>query len=54
VLTERGPEGATTHTIADADEFALTLAEGFGIHEARARDLWPRIAARHRELFEDA
>lgn len=54
LLTQRGPKGATTQTIADADEFALTLAERFGIHEPRARELWPRIAARHRELFEDA
>jgi N-hydroxyarylamine O-acetyltransferase len=53
VLTERGPEGTTTHTIADADELVAVLSNRFGIDEPRARDIWPRIAARHRELFEE-
>jgi N-hydroxyarylamine O-acetyltransferase len=52
VLTERGPEGASAHTIADADEFIATLAERFGIDEPRARKIWPRVVARHAELFE--
>jgi N-hydroxyarylamine O-acetyltransferase len=52
-FTERGPNGVTTHTIADADEFVTTLADRFGIDEPRARDIWPRIAARHRELFSE-
>jgi N-hydroxyarylamine O-acetyltransferase len=54
VLTERGPQGATTHTIADADEFLTILAERFGIDEPRAREIWPRVVARHAELFEAA
>lgn len=54
VLTERGPGGTAARTIADADEFVSTLAEVFGIQEPRARDIWPRIVARHRELFETA
>jgi N-hydroxyarylamine O-acetyltransferase len=53
VLTERGPEGATTHTVADADELASLLSERFDIDEPRAREIWPRIVARHRELFEE-
>ncbi len=53
ILTERGPEGAKTHTIADADEFVRTLAERFGINEPRAAEVWPRIVTRHRELFEE-
>jgi N-hydroxyarylamine O-acetyltransferase len=54
VLTERGPQGATTHTIADADEFLTILAERFGIYEPRARQIWPQVVARHAELFEAA
>jgi N-hydroxyarylamine O-acetyltransferase len=52
VLTERGSDGATTHTIEDADEFLAVLAERFGIDEPRAREIWPRVVARHTELFE--
>jgi N-hydroxyarylamine O-acetyltransferase len=54
VLTERGPDGTTTHTIENAGEFLALLTERFGIHEPRARDIWPRILARHAELFETA
>ena len=54
VLTERGIEGASTHTLADADELMAVLAERFGIDEPRARDIWPRVVARHRELFDEA
>jgi len=54
VLTDRGPDETTTHTIADADEFARTLAARFGIDDPRARDIWPRVLARHRELFDEA
>jgi N-hydroxyarylamine O-acetyltransferase len=53
VLTERGPGGVTTHTVADADELAALLAHRFGIDEPRAREIWPRVVARHRELFEE-
>jgi N-hydroxyarylamine O-acetyltransferase len=53
VLTERGPEGATARTIQDADEFAAVLSNRFGIDELRAREAWPRIVARHAELFEE-
>lgn len=54
VLTERGPGGTATHTVTDADEFVATLAERFGIDEPRAREAWPRVLARHAELFETA
>jgi N-hydroxyarylamine O-acetyltransferase len=54
VLTDCGPEGATTHTLADADELMTVLSQRFGIDEPRAREAWSRIAARHRELFEAA
>jgi arylamine N-acetyltransferase len=52
VLTERGPDGMATHTIENAGEFLAALAERFGIDEPRAREIWPRIVARHAELFE--
>jgi N-hydroxyarylamine O-acetyltransferase len=54
VLTDHGPDGSTTHTIGDADELVAVLKDRFGIDEPRAREAWPRIVARHRELFETA
>ena len=54
VLTEHGPGGTTTHTLASADELLTVLSQRFGIDEPRAREAWPRILARHRELFADA
>jgi N-hydroxyarylamine O-acetyltransferase len=54
VLTDRGPAGTTTHTLADADEFVSTLVQRIGVDEPRAREAWPRIAARHAELFDQA
>lgn len=54
VLTEHGPGGTATHTIADADELVATLSERFAIDQPRAAEAWPRILARHAELFETA
>jgi arylamine N-acetyltransferase len=54
VLTEHGPDGSTVHTIEHADELVTVLRENFGIDEPRAREAWPRIVARHRELFDEA
>ena len=54
ILTERASDGPTVRTIADADEFEQTLAELIGIDEPKARDIWPRVLARHRELFNEA
>ena len=51
VVTERTADGAATHTIEDADELLAVLAERFGIDEPRAREIWPRVSARHHELF---
>jgi N-hydroxyarylamine O-acetyltransferase len=51
VLTERHSGGATTRVIRDADELLATLAEQFGIDEPRIAQAWPRILARHAELF---
>jgi N-hydroxyarylamine O-acetyltransferase len=51
VLTERSPEGETRRELRDADEFASVLAETFGIEHPEVRSVWPRIEARHAELF---
>jgi len=51
VLTERSPEGETRRELADAEEFAAVLAETFGIDHPDVRSVWPRIEARHAELF---
>lgn len=46
--------GVKSHTIDSADEFISTLADHFLLDVPEAADLWPRIAARHEELFGDA
>ena len=51
VLTERSPEGETRRELADAEEFAAVLAETFDIDHPDVRSVWPRIEARHAELF---
>lgn len=51
VLSEHGPDGSTAHTIQHADELVTVLRDRFGIDEPRAREAWPRIVARHAELF---
>ena len=51
VLTERSPEGETRRELADADEFATVLAATFGIEHPGVHSIWPRIEARHAELF---
>ena len=51
VQTERSPNGETRRELADADEFAAVLAETFGIEHPEVRSIWPRIEARHAELF---
>jgi N-hydroxyarylamine O-acetyltransferase len=54
VLTERGPERTETRTVETSDEFTAVLSGRFAIDEPRARDIWPRVVARHAELFEAA
>jgi N-hydroxyarylamine O-acetyltransferase len=54
VLSERGPEGESRRELADADEFAGALAATFGIAHPRVASLWPKVCARHDELFAGA
>lgn len=42
-----------TRELASADEYVSTLADVFGLDLPEAATLWPRIIARHRELFPD-
>lgn len=51
VLSERSVEGETRRELPDADEFAAVLAEIFGIEHPDVRSIWPRIEARHAEVF---
>lgn len=45
------PTGKTQHLIESADEFVSLLKHRFGLDLPRAADLWPRIRAKHDELF---
>lgn len=45
------PEGFEDHLVGSADEFVDILAREFDLDLPEAADLWPRIAARHDELF---
>lgn len=51
VLSERSAEGETRRELRDENAFAAVLAETFGIEHPGVRSLWPRIEARHAELF---
>jgi N-hydroxyarylamine O-acetyltransferase len=42
-----------TRELGSADAYVATLAETFGIELPEAATLWPRIQARHREVFPD-
>lgn len=42
----------TTHEIANAREYVETLAHTFALDLPEAAALWPKVEARHRELFE--
>jgi N-hydroxyarylamine O-acetyltransferase len=50
VLKTRG-EDAATREIASAADYVDTLARVFGLDLPEAGQLWPKIEARHRELF---
>jgi len=44
--------GTEERLISSAGELIDILARDFGIEEPQAADLWPRVAARHAELFD--
>lgn len=51
VLRIATADGTTTRTLASASELVATLADVFHLHMPQVADLWPRVKARHDELF---
>jgi N-hydroxyarylamine O-acetyltransferase len=50
-LKHSRPDGSSERLIGSAAEFVEVLSRDFGLDLPQAADLWPRIAARHEELF---
>ena len=55
-LAERGHDQrfATATSSMLAGNVIIYLFDVFGVVDAEAASIWPRVAARHRELFGDA
>ncbi|MDB5494301.1 MAG: hypothetical protein JWP86_1638 [Phenylobacterium sp.] len=51
ILKRVRPDGAEDHLIGSAAELVDVLARDFDLHLPQAAALWPRILARHEELF---
>jgi N-hydroxyarylamine O-acetyltransferase len=51
VLSERSPDGEAKWELSGSDEFSQVLSETFGIEHPDVRSIWPRVEARHAELF---
>jgi len=51
VMREVKPEGVTESTIESARELLGVLDDRFGLQVPEAASLWPRICARHKEIF---
>jgi len=45
------PDGLSAKEIQSADEYVETLARVFGLDLPEAANLWPKIVARHEQLF---
>jgi N-hydroxyarylamine O-acetyltransferase len=45
------PDGTEERLIGSADDYIATLAKEFRLDLPEARSLWPKIVARHEELF---
>ena len=45
------PDGADDRLIGSGEEFVEVLASDFDLHVPEAAELWPRIVARHQQLF---
>ena len=54
LLTERRAGGSAERVIGSPQELVAVLSEEFGIDEPRIAEAWPRIVARHAELFQQA
>ncbi|WP_374573151.1 arylamine N-acetyltransferase [Phenylobacterium sp.] len=51
VLRRARPDGVESRLIGSADEYVDALSSEFGLDMPEAAELWPRICARHDELF---
>jgi N-hydroxyarylamine O-acetyltransferase len=51
VLREVTPEGVSERVLENADEFRSVIADVFALNVPDAGSLWPKICARHAELF---
>lgn len=51
VLRRQGPDGTLKQLIEGPDQMAQVLAAEFGITGVDCAAIWPRITARHRDLF---
>jgi N-hydroxyarylamine O-acetyltransferase len=51
VLSVATPDGIDSKTLNSAEELLVTLAEQFQLELPEVADLWPKISARHDELF---
>jgi N-hydroxyarylamine O-acetyltransferase len=54
LLTERRRDAVSDRLIESPEELVAVLSQEFGIDEPRVVEAWPRIVARHVELFEQA
>ena len=53
VMRQKTQDGTEKTMISSADELARTLVDVFGIEDSDAKSLWPKVQARHAELFGD-
>lgn len=51
VLSIATPDGIESQTLNSAEELVTTLAEQFQLDVPEVADLWPKISARHDEVF---
>ena len=51
IFSELGPEGPAKRLLSSAEDLVATLKEQFGLDVPETAALWPRIRARHAELF---
>ena len=51
VLTRTSKDSMTSDTLDSPDELVSVLFDEFGLKLPEAVDLWPKVAARHRQLF---
>lgn len=51
VLSRRDPGGETTTTLGSPDQLLQVLASTFGLDVPAIADCWPKIVARHAQLF---